>query len=170
MSEALGEADSVFVDTNVFIAVGRPDNEQFQAFRTVIRRHAVVLQVPQRVESELRTMQRTGSLDTALDEGWATVIDPPAPTDSDAVAAMDLARRMIASQTSKSEHEVEKADTVFAGLAVQHLRQHGAERVVVLTDDRVAASAIQRAIEQQEYGESITVLRRSDVIDTSGEF
>jgi len=88
MSEALTEADSVFVDTNVFIAVGRPDNEKFQAFRTVVHRHTVVLQVPQRVESELRTMQRTDGLETALNEGWATVIAPPAPTDSDAVAAI----------------------------------------------------------------------------------
>jgi hypothetical protein len=37
--------------------------------------------------------------------------------------------------------------------------------VVVLTDDRIAAVAIERAVEQQGYDESILVLRRDDVID-----
>jgi hypothetical protein len=77
---------------------------------------------------------------------------------------MDFTRRDIANQTGTDEHEVEKTDTVFAGLAIEYLKQHAAESVVVLTDDRVAATAIQRAVAQEGYDESITVLRRSDVI------
>lgn len=92
------------------------------------------------------------------------------PIVSDAVAAMDFTRRAIISQTGRSEYEVEKADTAFAGLSIQQLRHHEAQQVVVLTDDRVTASEIRRAIEQQGYGMSITVLRRSDVFDTIGEF
>lgn len=37
---------------------------------------------------------------TARDEGWAEIIDAPAPTDRDAMAASDVARRTIASETS----------------------------------------------------------------------
>jgi len=36
MSKALADADIVFVDTNFFVAVGGPDDEKYQALRTVI--------------------------------------------------------------------------------------------------------------------------------------
>lgn len=54
MSEALGTADIVLVDTNVFVAVGDPDHDKYQALQTVCQREGVVLQVPERVEAELR--------------------------------------------------------------------------------------------------------------------
>jgi len=38
----------------------------------------------------------TYRIQTALDEGWAEIIDAPDPTDGDAVAASDIARRTIA--------------------------------------------------------------------------
>lgn len=170
MSEALGAADIVLVDTNVFVAVGGPDREKYQALRRVVQRHGVVLQVPERVKTELSTMQIADRVETAVENEWAELVDPPAPTDSDAVSAMDFTRRDIANQSDKDEHEVEKADTVFAGLAIEYLKRDASGSVVVLTDDRVAATAIQRAIAQQGYDESITVLRLDDVIgDETGD-
>lgn len=165
MSEALGTADIVLVDTNVFVAVGNPERDKYQALRAVVQRAGIVLQVPERVEAELRTMQMSTRVETAVADGWAERVDPPEPTDSDAVTAMDFTRRDIANQTGNDEHEVEKADTVFAGLAIEYLKGDGDGSVVVLTDDKVAATAIHRAVEQQGYGESITVLRLSAVID-----
>jgi hypothetical protein len=107
-------------------------------------------------------------VETAIEQGWAELTDSPSPTDPDAVAAMDFVRREIARQTGKEEHRVEKADTVFAGLAIELLRE-GNPRVVVLTDDRIAAAAIERAVEQQRYGELILVLRREDVINDDSD-
>jgi hypothetical protein len=164
MSEALDAADIVLVDTNVLVAVGGPDREKYQALRRVIQRSGVVLRVPERVNTEMSTMQIADRVETE----WAE--HPPAPTDSDAVSAMDFARRDIANQSGKDEHEVEKADTVFAGLAIEYLKRDASESVVVLTDDTVAATAIQRAITQQGYDGSITVLRLDDVIgDETGD-
>lgn len=81
---------------------------------------------------------------------------------------MDFVRREITKKTGKDEHLVEKADTVFAGLAIEALRD-GNPRVAVLTDDNVAAEAIEQAIEKQGYGESILVLRRDDIIGDEGD-
>lgn len=165
MSEVLGTADIVLVDTNVFVAVGSPDHDKYQALQSVVQREGIVLQVPERVKAELRTMQMSDRVETAVEDGWAELVSPPEPADSDAITAMDFTRRDIANQTDKHEHEVEKADTVFAGLAIESLKVDAGGSVVVLTDDKVAASAIERAVEQQAYGESVTVLRLSDVID-----
>ena len=63
----------------------------------------------------------TDRVRTALDEEWAKIIDAPSPTDGDAVAASDIARRTIANETDQAEHEVEKTDTILAGLAIQHI-------------------------------------------------
>lgn len=163
-SEALGPDDVVLVDTNLFVAVGGPEKPKYQQLRSFAKRQQVPLQLPQRVVDELKTMHVADRVEVAVDEGWAAVVDPPSPSHSDAVAAMDLVRREIARRSEKDEHKVEKADTVFAGLAIESLRQ-GNQRVVVLTDDRLAADAIERAVREQGYGESILVLRRTDIMD-----
>ena len=167
-SNELGPEDAILVDTNLFVAVGGVDHSKFQKLREFAERRQLTLQVPRRVKQELSTMHIADRVESAVDEGWAEFIDPPSPTDPDSVAAMDFFRREIARQTGKEEHRVEKADTVFAGLAIELLRE-GNPRVVVLTDDRIAAVAIERAVEQQGYDESILVLRRDDVIDDNDD-
>jgi len=39
------------------------------------------------------------------------------------VTASDIARRVIANETGQPEHEVEKTDTILAGLVIQYLRR-----------------------------------------------
>lgn len=81
----------------------------------------------------------------------AEIIDAPSPADGDAVAASDIATRTIANETGKPEHEVEKADAILAGLAIQYVRDCSTERVVVLTDDKPARKGIENAITAQGY-------------------
>lgn len=121
--EEPGPDDVVLADTNLFVAVGGPEKPKYQRLRSFVRRRRVTLQVPQRVVDELSTMHVADRAEVAVDEGWATVVDPPAPSHGDAVAAMDFVRREIARRSEKDEHEVEKADTVFAGLAIEFLQQ-----------------------------------------------
>jgi hypothetical protein len=167
-SDELGPEDVVLVDTNLFVSVGGVDHPKFRKLREFAERRQLTLQVPQRVKQELSTMHIADRVERAVDEGWAELIDPPSPTDPDAVGAMDFVRREIARQTGKDEHRVEKADTVFAGLAIELLRE-GKPRVAVLTDDRIAAAAIEQTVERQGYDESVLVLRRDDVIDDDGD-
>ncbi|WP_142860660.1 hypothetical protein [Salinigranum halophilum] len=167
-SNELGPEDAILIDTNLFVAVGGVNHPKFQKLREFAERGQLTLLVPQRVKQELSTMHIADRVERAVDEGWAELIDPPSPTDPDAVAAMDFVRREIARQTGKEEHRVEKADTVFAGMAIELLRE-GNPRVAILTDDRIAAAAIERAVEQHGYDESVLVLRRDGIVDGDGD-
>lgn len=169
MSEAIDSETLVLVDTNVFVAVGGPDNPKYGQLREFTRGHDVVLSVPERVVRELRTMHAADRVERAIEEEWAEIVEPPSPTATDAVAAMDAVRREIVNRTQKDEHEVEKADTVLAGIAIEYLNRRSGT-VVILTDDRVAAGAIERVIEQRGHGNAVTVLGRKDVLDSDDEF
>jgi hypothetical protein len=93
----------VLVDANIFYAIGQPSNPQYQRFRQTIQHAGVVCKLPppQRVIGELGGAE-TDRVRTALDEGWAEIIDAPSPTDGDAVAASDTARRTIANERALS--------------------------------------------------------------------
>ena len=117
----LSAEQDVLVDANIFYAIGRPSNPQYQRFRSAVQHAGVVCKLPQRVIGELGGSE-TDRVRTALDEGWAEIIDAPSPTDGDAVAASDIARRTIANETDQAEHEAEKTDAILAGLAIQYVR------------------------------------------------
>jgi len=51
--------------------------------------------------------------------------------------------------TDKPEHEVEKTDTILAGLAIQYVRDRSTSGVIVLTDDKPAKEGIQNAVTAQ---------------------
>jgi len=164
MSDDPGPDDIVLVDTNVFVAVGDPENAKYQSLREYAIRRDLTLSVPRRVKRELSAMHIADRVESAVDDGWADVVAPPSPTDSAAVAAMDSVRREIARRSPKDEHEVEKADTVLAGLAIEYLKCRE-DQVFVLTDDTVAAKAITGAVKRQGFEDEVTVLTRDDILD-----
>lgn len=128
-----------------------------------------MLKLPQRVIGELGGRD-TDRVQTALDEGWAKIIEAPSPTDGDAVAASDIAKRTIANETGKAEHEVEKTDAILAGLTIQYVRDKSTSGVLVLTDDQPARSGIENAVTAQGYTDVIEVHRLEDIIgDESGD-
>jgi hypothetical protein len=159
----LSAARTVLVDANVFFAIGRPPNSKYVRFRREIQSAGVVLKLPRRVVGELGGPE-TERIRTAVSEGWAEIIDPPAPTDAAAMRASDIARWTIADETGQPEHEVEKTDTILAGLAIQYVRDSATTDVTVLTDDKPAAKAITNAISAQGYTDAITVYGVSDII------
>lgn len=159
----LADATDVLVDTNVFIAVGHPENPQYDRFRQAVQTAGVVLKLPQRVIGELGGVQ-TDRVQTALDEGWAEIIDAPAPTDGDAVAASDIAKRTIANETGQAEHAVEKADAILAGLAIQYVRDRSTASVIVLTDDKPARKGIKNAVAAQGYTDTLSVYGLADIL------
>ncbi|MFC4452086.1 hypothetical protein [Halorussus aquaticus] len=159
----LSDATTVLVDANVFIALGRPSKPQYNQFRQAVRTADVVLKIPRRVIGELGGPQ-ADRVQTALEEGWAEIIDAPDPTDGDAVAASDIAKRTIASETGQAEHDVEKTDAILAGLVVQYVRDRAEPNVVVLTDDKPARQGLKNAVTAQGYTDAITVCGLSDII------
>jgi len=159
----LSAEKDVIVDANIFIAIGDPSNPQFSQFRRAVQEADVILKLPQRVIGELGGRDTT-RVQAALDEGCAEIIEAPDPTDGDAVAASDITRRTIADKTEKLEHEVEKTDTILAGLAIQYIRNRTTPGVIVLTDDKPAREGIQNAITVQGYTDSVQVYGLSDII------
>jgi hypothetical protein len=112
----------------------------------------------------------TDRVRTALDEGWAEIIDTPSPTDGDVVAASDISRRTIANETDQAEHEVEKTDAILAGLVIQYVRDYSTMGIVVLTDDQPARKGIENAVRAQGYTDAIMVYGLTDIIgDDSGD-
>ncbi|WP_440992352.1 hypothetical protein [Haloarchaeobius baliensis] len=165
----LSPDQDILVDANIFYAIGRPSNPQYRRFRTAVQNAGVVCKVPQRVIGELGGPE-TDRVRTALDDGWAEIIEATPPTDGDAVAASDIARRTIASETNRAEHEVEKTDAILAGLAIQYVRDRSPSTVVVLTDDKPARKGIKNAAQSQGYEETITVYGLVDIIgDDAGD-
>jgi len=159
----LAGENEVLVDTNVFFAVGRPSNRKYDRFRREVERTETTLKLPRRVVGELGGSE-TERVRTALDEGWAEIVDAPDLEDGDALAASDIARRTIANETGRPEHEVEKADTVLAGLAVQYLRDRSVQRIVVLTADLPARKGIANAAENQGYADAVSVYGVRDIV------
>lgn len=169
MGDEESQGSVVLADTNLFVAVGSVDSQKYDALRDWAQQRSATLRVPSRVSEELRVMHLADRLETAVDEGWATIVDPPEPTASAAISAMDSVRQYIADQTGADEHDVEKADTVFAGLAIEYIEQ-GHSTVIVLTDDKIASAAIERAVSTSGYENRITVYRRTDILDTGDDF
>ena len=163
MDEELSPDERTLVDTNFFVAIGDPENWKFQQFRDTVERDGVVLSVPQRVQKELAIHPNERRLSTALEESWAEIVSAPPVTASEAIEAADQARRTIAEITGQDEHDVEKTDTIFAGLAVQYL-DNGDDRVTLLTDDGPATKAVKTAVRTIDvYGE-VRVLALEEVI------
>lgn len=148
-------ADQVahIVDTCVFVACGQTDNPKFHGLAHEAHRRDTTLLIPPRVYEGLGGDPETdvygsGSLpiESAIQEGWVTVTEPPDYTDSTVSQVMDETRRFIASETDRSEDSVEKADTAVIGLAVQLLNQGHAEAVFIYTGDQPAGNAATRII------------------------
>ncbi|QKY20504.1 hypothetical protein B4589_008975 [Halolamina sp. CBA1230] len=153
----------VIVDTNVFIAIGAPENPQFGQFRRAVHDAGVVLKLPQRVIGELGGRD-TVRVEVALEEGWAEIIDAPSPTAGDAVAASDIATRTIANETGTPEHEVEKTDAILAGLAIQYVQDRSTDGVIILTDDKPARTGVENAVTAKGYTDTIEVYGVADII------
>ncbi len=91
------------IDANIFIAIVDPQNTKFAQFRSSVQTAGVVLKLPRRVIGEVGGRD-TYRVQTAFEEGWPEIINAPDPTDGDAVAASDIARRTIANTIGKPEH------------------------------------------------------------------
>lgn len=160
----LSADQAILVDANVFYAIGAPSNPKYQAFRRETKHANAVLKLPERVLKELGRRDQP-RIQTALDGGWIEIVETPPVRDGDAVNASDIARRTMAAATGSPEHEIEKTDTIIAGIAIQYLREVEYERVTVITDDKTAKEGIETAFYAQGYDDSIAVLSRFDIID-----
>lgn len=144
--DALASESAVVIDTSVVIAIGRPDNEKYRALEQYATRNNITVRVPDYVASELGEspdpyQYQHESLQAAQDAGWIrpVSVDFDDPTVS---AVIDRTRERMASLSADdvTEDEIEKTDTVLAGVAYQLAQNEGS--VGVLVSDGVAEHAI----------------------------
>lgn len=137
-------------DTGMFVRCGGPDNDKFKRLRRALRQAGISLRIPQRVYEELggdpaADAYPSGDIpySSGFEEGWLVVADELDYTDSLVSTVMDETRRFIASVTSRDEDRIEKADAALVGLTAQLLDTGEAERVVLLTTDKPAGTAVE---------------------------
>lgn len=94
-SSPLASDQDIFVDINMFFAIGALSNMEYQAFCREVARANVILKLPRRVVGELDE-RKAERVRTALEDGWVEIIDAPPIRDANAVNASDIARRTMA--------------------------------------------------------------------------
>jgi hypothetical protein len=146
-------------DTGLFVAMGQPSNSRYQAVRRFARRNDVSFVLPERVHEELTIDEpdvEVPPVDTAIDEGWATVAAPLGFSEPVVSRVMDGVQRYIANADDRPADEVERADAALAALAAQHLGAGTATEVYIYTTDIAAGEGAETVLASEGYGDSVT--------------
>ncbi|RYJ08108.1 hypothetical protein ELS19_16140 [Halogeometricum borinquense] len=146
-------------DTGLFVAMGQPSNSRYQAVRRFARRNDVTYLLPERVYKELTVDDpdvENPPVDTAIDEGWATVAAPLEFSEPVVSRVMDGVQRYIANADDRPADEVERADAALAALAAQHLSVGAATEVYIYTTDIAAGEGAETVLASEGYGDSVT--------------
>ncbi|GAB7018490.1 hypothetical protein JCM18750_13510 [Halostagnicola bangensis] len=157
------EGGVAIIDTSVLFAMGGPSNGKYQAFERFVRRRELRVVVPKQVAEELGESPdeygyQRDRLQAGRDAGWleAGQIDFSVARVSEVV---DKTRTRMAhlSADDVTDDEIEKTDTVLAGLAYQYI-ENDAIHVSVLVSDSVAERAIGDALSAVGVGERTSVV------------
>jgi hypothetical protein len=97
-----------------------------------------------------------GAVDTAIDEGWATVAAPLEFSEPVVSRVMDGVQRYIANADDRPADEVERADAALVALAAQHLSAGTATDVYIYTTDIAAGEGAETVLASEGYGDSVT--------------
>ena len=146
-------------DTGLFVAMGQPSNSRYQAVRQFARRNDVAFVLPERVYAELTIDDpdvEEVPIDTAIDEGWATVAAPLEFSEPVVSRVMDGVQRYIANADDRPADEVERADAALAALAAQHLSAGTATEGYIYTTDIAAGEGAETVLASEGYGDSVT--------------
>ncbi len=130
-------------DTGLFVAMGQPSNSRYQAVRQFARRNDIAFVLPERVYEELTVNEpdvEEVPVDTAIDEGWATIAASLEFSEPVVSRVMDGVQRYIANADDRPADEVERADAALAALAAQHLSTGTATDVYIYRRSRLSGS------------------------------
>ena len=155
-------------DTGLFVAMGQPSNNQYQAVRRFARRNDITFVLPERVYEELTVDDPDAEgvpVDTAINEGWADVAAPLEFSQPVVSRVMDGVQRYIANADNRPADEVERADAALAALAAQHLSTGAATEVYIYTTDIAAGEGAETVLANEGYDDSVTFVNGFRFID-----
>lgn len=161
--KVIPQGSTAVIDSSVLFAMGGPDNEKYQAFQRFVTQRELSVYIPSQVAEELGeapdayTFHRD-RLRAAQEAGWLERgdVDYENPGVS---RAIDRTRKRMLNLSAEdvSEDEIEKADTVLAGLAYQHA-SNAETQVTVFVSDSVAEQAIHDVLSAMDVEAHILVL------------
>lgn len=135
------------IDSSVLFAMGGPSNPKYQAFDRFVTRRDVEVRIPDHVAEELGESPEAYAyqrdrLQSAHDAGWLRRGDVDF-SNPDVADVIDRTRTRMArlSADDVTEDQIEKTDTILAGLAYQYATTRS-EGVIVLVSDVLAERAI----------------------------
>jgi len=151
--------------------MGGPDTEQYRAFEQFVTRRNLSVHIPGHVAEEMGespdeyVYQRT-RLQAAQNAGWLERgrVDFSIPRVSEVV---DKTRKRMLNLSAEdvTEDNIEKTDTILAGLAYQYAMDDTAH-VIVLVSDTKAEQAIEDVLTAVGVGDTTMVIEGRDFIDT----
>ena len=175
-SPAIPADSTAIIDSSVLFAMGGPDNEKYRAFQRFVTRQRITVTVPRRVAEELGESPaayayQRDRLRAAQEAGWLEPgsIDFSVPGVSEVV---DRTRARMAKRSAEdvTEDEIEKTDTILAGLAYQYAIDE-AIHVTVFVSDTLAEGAIRDVLSSTTVGDRTLVVEGrlfiNDLVDSS---
>jgi hypothetical protein len=160
--EQIPRGSTAVIDSSVLFAMGGPSNVKYQAFERFVTRRDIEVRIPDHVAEELGESPDAYSyqrdrLQAAQNSGWLEcgIVDFSNPDVSNVV---DRTRTRMdrLSDDDVTEDEIEKADTVLAGLAYQYATGES-DHVAVLVSDTLAEQAIGDVLDASGVGDRVTV-------------
>ncbi len=167
--DTLQESVAWVVDTGVFVACGRQQNNKYVALARFARGNDITFIIPPRVYEELggapnRSTPGQTPINSAIEAGWVTVADEPDYTNSTVSKVMDSVRSFIARSSNRDEHQIEKADTALAATAVEQLQKES-EYVCIVTTDIDAGSGVVVSLEAEGFERRVQFKNGFELID-----
>lgn len=171
MTETALPVDSIaLLDSSVLIAMGGPSTEKYQAFERHVTRRNVSVRIPDHVAEELGESPDAYSyhrerLRAAQSAGWLerAEVDFSNPRVSE-IIDRTRTRMLNLSADDVTEDEIEKTDTVLAGLAYQCATGE-MTHVTVLVSDTIAEQAIGDTLAAMGVGDETSLVEGREFLD-----
>lgn len=151
----LSPTTTYLADTNLFIKAGTPQRTASQALAAFFSQEQWTLLIHPAVENELSAVDRAYSrhrtLENALEDDWAHVINPPenyiVPHDEIETAAQEC----IAEKTNRAVDQIEEADVKLVSLAANLLEAGDAPDIGIITNDYAAGECFDAVLADFRY-------------------
>lgn len=162
-NDEIPRGSKAIIDSSVLFAMGGPDNEKYQAFQRFVTKRELTVYIPSQVAEELGEAPdayafHRDRLRAAQEAGWLERgdVDYQKP---DISRAIDRTRKRIRNRSAEdvNEDDIEKADTVLAGLAYQYASKIHVH-VTVFVSDLVAQRAIGDVLSAMDVDDRVLVI------------
>jgi len=151
----LSPTTTYLADANLFIEAGTPQRERSDALSAFFDREQWTLLIHPAVANELSALDRRytrhRTLERALSEDWARLIEVP---DDYALAHVEIetaARDCIADRTNREPEQIEDTDVRLVSAAADYLERGTATDIGIVTADEAAGACFDQTLSDFGY-------------------